>query len=288
MSDLVRTPDDAAPPDPMVPAIHRVRRTRQETPDTWTLELEPVDGDGQRTYAPGQFNMLYVFGVGEAPISISGDPTGPPGLLAHTVRAVGAVTRALCALRRGDLLGVRGPFGNAWPIDQAAGHDVLLVAGGVGLAPLRSAFCRILGERSRFGRVSLLYGARSPRGLVFADDLRRWRARFDVEVEITVDHAVGPWRGHVGVVTQLLDYAPIEPEDCVALLCGPEVMMRYVGRELGRRGLPAERTYVSLERNMRCGIGLCGHCQLGGELICRDGPVYSLSRIEPLLRIREL
>jgi NAD(P)H-flavin reductase len=123
---------------------------------------------------------------------------------------------------------------------------------------------------------------------VFADDLRRWRARFDVEVEITVDHAVDPWRGHVGVVTQLLDYAPIEPEDCVALLCGPEVMMRYVGRELGRRGLPAERTYVSLERNMRCGVGLCGHCQLGGELICRDGPVYPLSRIEPLLRIREL
>jgi NAD(P)H-flavin reductase len=273
--------------DPMLPAVHRVRRTRRETPDTWTLELQAPEAEGPPVYAPGQFNMLYAFGVGEVPISISGDPTRD-GPLTHTVRAVGAVTRALCGLRRGDPVGVRGPFGSAWPVEEATGHDVLLVAGGVGLAPLRSAFCQILAQRSRFGRVSLLYGARSPQSLLFADDLRRWRGRFDVEVEVTVDHAVDDWRGHVGVVTKLLDYAPIEPDDCVAMLCGPEVMMRFVGRELRLRGVSAERTYVSLERNMRCGVGLCGHCQLGGELLCRDGPVYSLARVEDLLRVPEL
>jgi NAD(P)H-flavin reductase len=271
----------------MRPVLYRVRRTRRETSDTWTLDLKPEAGGEALGFAPGQFNMLYAFGVGEAPISISGDPTEPAHLV-HTVRAVGAVSRALCALRDGDALGVRGPFGTAWPVEEAAGRDVLLVAGGVGLAPLRPACYQILAQRSRFGRVSLLYGARAPDSLTFADELARWRARFDVEVEITVDHAVGAWGGHVGVVTTLLDYAPVDPEDCVAMLCGPEVMMRFVSSELRRRGVPADRIYLSLERNIQCALGLCGHCQLGAELICRDGPVYSLARIEPLLRVREL
>ena len=270
----------------MIPDLYRVGRTRRETPDTWTLELEPEGARGG-PWAAGQFNMLYAFGVGEVPISISGAPSDE-GPVMHTIRAVGAVTRALCGLGRGEAVGVRGPFGTAWPVADAAGRDVLVVAGGIGLAPLRGAFCQILADRGRYGRVSLLYGARSPGDVVFAEDLRRWRSRFDVEVELTVDHAVGEWRGHVGVVTTLLDYAPFDPEDCVAMLCGPEVMMRHVGRELGRRGTPADRIHVSLERNMACGVGLCGHCQLGPELLCRDGPVYPLDRVEHLLRAREL
>jgi NAD(P)H-flavin reductase len=272
---------------PMVPAVYRVRRTRRETPDTWTLDLEPDGAGPASVFVAGQFNMLYAFGVGEAPISVSGDPT-VPGPLTHTIRAVGAVTRALCKLRKGDVLGVRGPFGTAWPVENAAGRDVLLIAGGVGLAPLRPAFYQVLAQRSRFGRVSMLYGARSPGNLLFADELARWRSRFDVEVEITVDHAVGEWGGHVGVVTELLDYAPVDARDCVAMLCGPEIMMRLVSNELRRRGLGADRIHLSLERNMRCAVGLCGHCQLGTELICRDGPVYPLARVEPLLHVREL
>jgi len=274
-------------PGPMRTRVYAVRRTRRETPDVLTLELEPgVDGEIEAS-APGQFNMLYAFGVGEVPISVSGDPGGS-GRLVHTIRAVGATTRALCDLRRGDPVGVRGPYGSSWPVTEAEGRDVLVVAGGIGLAPLRSAFARILARRDRYGRVSLLYGARSPRDVVFEEDLRRWRSRFDVEVEITVDHAVGPWRGHVGVVTTLLDYAPVEPDDCVAMLCGPEIMMRHVARDLGRRGVDDDRIHVSLERAMECGVGLCGHCQLGGELVCRDGPVFRWDRVEPLLGVPEL
>ena len=271
---------------PMVPAMHRVRRSRRETPDTWTLELEP--GDGRRPgFVPGQFNMLYAFGVGEIPISISGDPAAA-GSLVHTVRAVGAVSRALCACRPGDSIGVRGPFGHGWPVEAAAKRDVLLVAGGLGLAPLRPAVYRILAQRNRFGRVALLYGARSPDNLVFAAELARWRARFDVDVRVTVDHATSEWSGHVGVVTNLLDFAPLDAGNSVAMLCGPEVMMRFVSTELMARGMSPGQIYVSLERNMQCGLGLCGHCQLGSELICRDGPVYPLERVESLLQAREL
>ena len=271
----------------MLPAPYRVRRVRRETEDTWTLDLEPEAGGEPPVFAPGQFNMLYVFGVGEVPISISGDPTDSAPLV-HTVRAVGAVTRALCALRSGDAVGVRGPFGTAWPVSEASGRDVLLVAGGVGLAPLRPAWYELLAQRSRFGRVALLYGARSPDTLLYAEELSHWRSRFDVEVRVTVDHATGEWGGHVGVVTGLLDSAPLDADDCVAMLCGPEIMMRLVGAELRRRGIPAERIYVSLERNMQCAVGWCGHCQLGPELTCRDGPVYPLARVERLLHVREL
>ncbi len=272
---------------PMVPAPYRVRRVQQETADTWTLDLEPEDDVGAPAFKPGQFNMLYAFGVGEVPISISGDPTAP-GRLIHTVRAVGPVSRALCAVRPGTTVGVRGPFGTAWPVTNGGGRDVLLVAGGVGLAPLRPAFYQVLAQRPRYGRVALLYGARSPENLLFAAELARWRARFDVEVHITVDHAIAEWNGHVGVVTALLEYARMDPDDCLALLCGPEIMMRLVSNDLLRRGVTADRIFVSLERNMQCGVGLCGHCQLGPELTCRDGPVYPLQQVESLLHVREL
>lgn len=274
--------------DPMLPRPFRVRRAYREIHDTESLELEPADGGPALEFEPGQFNMLYVPSVGEVPISISGDP-GDPRHLVHTIRRVGAVSGALCAASPGDVLGVRGPFGTAWPVDAAATRDVVLVAGGVGLAPLRPALYRVLAHRADYGRVVLLYGARTPRDLLFRSELERWRGRFDLDVHVTVDNsAEETWFGDVGVVTRLIRRAPFEAGHTTAFLCGPEVMVRFTVRELLDRGVGAADVHVSLERNMRCGIGLCGHCQLGPELVCTDGPVFPLPRVERLLSIREL
>jgi len=229
--------------------------------------------------------MVYAFGIGEVPISISGDADGP---LTHTVRAVGAVTDAICAARPGTVFGVRGPFGNAWPVASAAGSDVVIVAGGIGLAPLRPALYHVLGRRGEFGEVALLYGSRTPDDLLYQRELARWRGRFDLQVDATVDNAGPDWRGKVGVVPKLVGEARFEPGSTLALVCGPELMIRFSADALLARGVPAERIYVSMERNMRCGVGHCGHCQLGPTLICRDGPVYRYDEIAPLMEVREL
>ncbi len=257
----------------------------RETRDTFTFAFDALTG-GFR-FAPGQFNMLYVFGVGEAPISVSGDP-GQPERLLHTVRAVGTVTRAMCALRRGASLGVRGPFGNGWPLDQARGHDVVVVAGGLGLAPLRPAIYHLLGNRDRYGRVAILYGARSPDELLYRRELERWRARLDLEVRVIVDRAGPGWAGPVGVVPSLLARADVAAASAVAMVCGPEVMMRFTVRELERLGLTPERIFVSLERNMKCALGFCGHCQLGPHFVCKDGPVLRYDRVAEFIHLREL
>jgi len=269
---------------PMAPRPFRVVRRRRETADTWTLELEPV-ADAPLEVAPGQFTMLYAFGIGEAPISVSGDTAGP---LVHTVRSVGAVTRAVCASRPGGVLGVRGPFGNAWPVEEAVGNDVVIVAGGIGLAPLRPALYHVLSHRDRYGDVALLYGSRTPGDLLYRREVERWRGRFDLQVDVTVDRGLEGWRGNVGVVPKLVADARFDLDSAVAMICGPEIMMRFAAQALLERGLPAERIYVSMERNMRCGLGHCGHCQLGPTLICRDGPVYRWDEIEPLIEVREL
>jgi NAD(P)H-flavin reductase len=268
----------------MAPSPFRVVSRRRELADTWTLELEPVAGEPVRP-RPGQFTMLYAFGVGEVPISVSGDVTGP---LVHTVRAVGAVSQAICASKPGAVLGVRGPFGNAWPVEEAAGSDVVVVAGGIGLAPLRPAVYELLGRRREFGEVALLYGSRTPGDLLFGKELQRLRGRFDLQVDVTVDTAEQGWQGKVGVVPKLVAGARFDPASAVALVCGPEVMMHYAARALLERGVPAERIYISMERNMRCGLGHCGHCQLGTTLICRDGPVYRYDEMEELMAVREL
>ncbi len=253
----------------------------------WTLEIEP-SGPAPVAAAPGQFNMLTAFGVGEAAISLSGDPA-EPGRLVHTIRAVGPVSRALAQLRPGAALGLRGPFGAGWPMAEAAGRDVVIMAGGLGLAPLRTAIHRLLTERARYGQVLVLYGARSPADILFRRELETWRRRLDVEIEVTVDHAaVSDWRGHVGVVTTLLGRASFDPANTVALVCGPEIMMRFSAAALADAGVRAEATYLSMERNMKCAIGLCGHCQFGPVFICRDGPVFRYDRIAALLRHKEL
>lgn len=274
-------------PDPMRPRAYRVRTVRRETHDTFTLEIEPANSVPEPGFAPGQFNMLYAFGVGEAPISISGDPQRPWPLL-HTIRVVGKVTRALCDVNRGEYLGVRGPFGSAWPVQAAEGSDVLLVAGGIGLAPLRPTLYHVLAHRERYGRVVLLYGARRPRDLLFRRELERWRGRFDLEVAVTVDGAEADWHGNVGVVTELISRARFDSESTVALVCGPEIMMRFTVQELIEREVPPENLFVSMERSMKCGIGLCGHCQCGAAFVCKDGPVFRYTEAEPMMRIREL
>lgn len=269
-----------------VPERFRVSSSRRETEDTWTLELAPVERP-ELGFAPGQFTMLYAFGAGEVPISVSGDP-GRPRTLVHTVRAVGATTRAVCAVNEGDELGVRGPFGRGWPVAQAEGRDVVVVAGGVGLAPLRSVLYTVLADRERYGRLVLLYGGRTPDQLLYRDELSAWADRDDVEVHMIVDAADEGWRGRVGVVPGLVDQVGLDGAGATALVCGPEVMMRFAVEALVAAALPAERIFLSMERNMKCAVGHCGHCQWGPSFVCRDGPVYSWSEAEPWFRIREL
>jgi NAD(P)H-flavin reductase len=273
--------------DPMLPQPYTVQRLSKEMRDTYTLELAPADGTGAPPFAAGQCNMLYVFGVGEVPISMSGDPTQPQPLV-HTVRAVGAVTRAICSLKRGAVLGVRGPFGSAWPTAAAVGHDIVLVAGGLGLAPLRPVLYHVLAHRQEYGQVVLLYGARTPEELLYRRQLEHWRARFDMEVLVTVDRATGTWQGSVGVVTKLIARAPFDPPETVAMLCGPEVMMRFTIMALQQRGVAEDHIFVSMERNMKCAIGLCGHCQFGPTFVCKDGPVLPYDRIKPWFGTREV
>jgi NAD(P)H-flavin reductase len=271
----------------MLPRVAHVRRRRREAPNVWTLEIAP-GVQAPTPAAPGQFNMLTVFGVGEAAISLSGDPADP-GRLVHTIRAVGSVSAALAQLGPGDALGVRGPFGAGWPMSEAVGRDVVIMAGGLGLAPLRPAIYRLLAERERYGQVLVLYGTRSPADILFRHELEAWRRRLDVEIEVTVDHAtVGDWRGHVGVVTTLLGRASFDPGKTIALVCGPEIMMRFSIAALADAGVKPDAIHLSMERNMKCAIGLCGHCQFGPVFVCRDGPVFRHDRVAGLLRHREL
>jgi NAD(P)H-flavin reductase len=273
--------------DPMLPTPFRVLKVNRETGDTFTLTLEPPKGAPPFAFAPGQFNMLYVFGVGEIPISISGDADKPETLV-HTVRAVGAVSRAVCGLKKGEALGVRGPFGVPWPVTAAPGWDVLVIAGGLGLAPVRPAVYHLLARRPQYGNLELIYGARTPEDLVFRRELERWRGRFDFRVHVTVDTAKGDWRGSVGVVPNLISRTRFDPAQTMALICGPGVMMRFTVQELLNRGVKMENIYVSMERNMKCGLGLCGHCQLGPFFVCKDGPVFSYDRVREWFLLREV
>ncbi|MDT0166435.1 FAD/NAD(P)-binding protein [Actinotalea sp. AC32] len=274
------------PAGPMTPVPYRLERLRQDTRDTFTLELEPVVGP-PLAYRAGQFTMLDAFGVGEVPISISGDPTRP-GPLEHTIRDVGVVTHALVTADEGAVLGVRGPFGTTWDVADGQGGDVVLVAGGIGLAPLRPALLELVGHRERYGRVVLLYGARTPEDILFGDELRTWAVDHGVVVEVTVDNGQHAWRGKVGLVTHLVPRAGFDARNTLALVCGPEVMMRYAAAALVDRGVPADRVRLSMERSMKCGIGLCGHCQLRELFVCVDGPILPYDRLAPLLTCREL
>lgn len=277
----------AAPPRPdaFVPQLYRVDRVRRELADTATLELAPLSGP-RPAFEPGQFNMLYAFGVGEVAISISGsaDAAG----FVHTIRGVGAVSAAIAKLKTGATIGLRGPFGTGWPVESAKGADVVFVAGGLGLAPVRPAIYHVLANRSHYGRVVILFGSRNPKDLLYRQDLARWRRRLGVEVEVTVDHADADWHGSVGVVPTLIRRVAFDPSDTVAMICGPEVMMRFTVSALRDAGVPPERIYLSMERNMKCAIGLCGHCQFGPAFVCKDGPVMRFDKIAGVFSVREI
>ena len=276
--------DHATAPDAMVSRGFVVRERHQDTRDTATYVLEPSDGV-PLTFSPGQFTMLGLMGVGEVPISISGDPASP--LLVHTLRDVGGVTHVLLRAQVGDVLEVRGPYGTGWDVGDARGADVLVVAGGIGLAPLRPALLALLAHRDRYRDVALLYGARSPDDRLYPDELEQWRER-GIDVECIVDHGTPGWPGRVGLVTTLLPGAGVDPAAVLALVCGPEVMIRHVARALVDLGAAPDRVRVSMERNMKCGVGLCGHCQLRELFVCTDGPVLPYSVVAPLLAVREV
>jgi len=265
-----------------VPVPHRVVARRQETGDTVTLLLEPVDG-ALPDFVPGQFAMVHCFGRGEIPVSVSS--VQATGGLAHTIRSVGAVSDGLCAARVGDVVGIRGPYGTSWELERARGRDVLVVAGGIGLAPLRPLILSALAEPDAYRRINVLIGARTPDDLIGRKEIESWATAY---TGVMVDQPDAEWRGDVGVVTQLLGRAHFDPEDTTAFVCGPEPMIRATARELSHRGVARDRIRVSLERNMRCATGHCGHCQLGPLLVCQAGAVVDWDLAEPLLSVREL
>lgn len=273
--------------DAMLPRVFTVASRRNETQDIFTFDLVPRDGGAMPAFAPGQFNMLYLFGRGEVAISISGDPA-EASRLTHTVRSIGSVTHGFDHLEQGASLGVRGPFGTAWPMEAIKGRDVLFLAGGLGLAPLRPAILHASAHRGDYGDVNVLYGTRNPQMLLFRDDLERWDASSDIDLAITVDHTDAEWHGHVGVITKLIARTKIDPEKTVALICGPEIMMHFAVEGLRKRGMASDQIHVSLERNMKCALGHCGHCQLGPKFICRDGPVFRHDAVDHLLRVAGL
>lgn len=266
----------------------RICSVQPEVPGVATYHLELEDSPLRKGYrfAAGQFNMLYLPGFGEAAISISSDPAAPEAL-AHTVRVAGNVTRALARLRVGSHVGIRGPFGAAWPVDRCAGGDLVLACGGIGLAPLRPAIYQILRRRDEFGRVILLYGARTSNDLLYTSEWEAWRAA-GIEVEVTVDLGDTDWTGHIGVVPVLFYRLRLQPARTYILTCGPEIMMRFVIFEALARKISPEHIFISMERNMNCGMGLCGHCQLGPAFVCRDGPVFTYRQMESHLSLEDL
>ena len=250
----------------------------KETPDTYTLLFDLGGGRSPADFEPGQFNMLYVYGVGEVPISVA-SARGEKSLM-HTVRSVGRVTSLLTKLEGGESIGLRGPFGRPWPLADAEGKQLLLIAGGLGLPPLRPVIEEALAAPDRFGGVRIIYGARTPADLIYKREYERWGATPGGSLLLTVDRGTNEWPGNVGVVTTMFRKAGIDGKQAVAFVCGPELMIRFSILELHKLGVSESNIFVSMERNMSCGAGTCGHCQLGPLFICRDGPVFAYPRVK--------
>ncbi|MFI4937658.1 MAG: FAD/NAD(P)-binding protein [Candidatus Berkiellales bacterium] len=270
--------------NPLIPQPYLIDSIQPESPDTFTLTLSAINHQPKQ-FLPGQFNMLYAFGVGEAAISISSNPEQQQKL-AHTIRNVGSVTRNLQKLTAGNTIFVRGPFGTAWPIDGYQGKSLLLLAGGIGIAPLRSLIYLLLAHRQNFAEITLIYGARTPQDLIYTQEFSRWKK--NIQLLVTVDHALKPWTGHVGVITPFISKSIKDPDNTVVMMCGPEIMMRFAYYALREENIKPEHIYLSMERNMQCGVGHCGHCQWGPFFICKDGPVMNFKHIEPFFFIKEL
>jgi NAD(P)H-flavin reductase len=279
MSELATTVALAGPAEPMLPRPVVIEGIQPEAYGIATFSMRFRHADPIYRFQPGQFNMLYLPGFGEVAISMSSDPAAPQ-TLGHTIRYAGSVTRGLARLQPGDSLGLRGPFGTGWPVEAARGKDLVIVAGGIGLAPLRPLIYTVMRQRNQYGRVMLLYGARTPTELLYTGEFDRWREK-DIEVHVTVDRADENWKGLVGVVPQLFYRVRLDHRRTLVVSCGPEIMMRFVVYEALARRIAKESIYLSLERNMKCAVGFCGHCQFGPTFICKQGPVLHFSAIEP-------
>lgn len=267
--------------DPYLPREAEILARTEECSGTFSLQLRLTDGEPYR-FEPGQFNMLYLFGCGEVPISVvSEDPA--QNTLMHTVRAVGRITDGLSRLQVGDRLGLRGPYGRGWPMREARGHDIVVVTGGLGCAPSVSIIHHVLAHRDDYGRLSILQGVKHAEDLIWRSQYEVWAQRGDIEVLLSADVADPGWKGHVGLVTALFDRLKLRPGRSIAMLCGPEMMMRAAAGGLQRMGIEADDIHLSMERNMQCGVGHCGHCQMGPHFVCRDGPVFRWPQIRPLL-----
>ncbi len=266
-----------------LPHAAYIRERTQDTKDIFTLYLEFVDPSIQQNFQfePGQFNMLYLLGVGEVAISIASDPQNKKSYQ-HTIRAVGQVTQAMMNLQVGDQLGVRGPYGSGWPMQQAQGKDVMIVTGGLGCAPTVSVIHYIMQRREQFGRLIILQGVKHSDDLIFRKQYQQWERESDVEVHLAADAAGKNWPWHTGVITDLINQANIDPQNTICMMCGPEGMMGAAIKVLQTKQLPESAIYLSMERNMKCAIGLCGHCMYGGQFICKDGPVFCYPKIKPL------
>jgi NAD(P)H-flavin reductase len=273
--------------DPMIPELFKIISHNNETADTFTIKLQPVNATQKFAFQPGQFCMLHAFGVGESAISISGDPA-EKNVITHTIKRVGSVTKIIEALQLGAIIGVRGPFGRPWPVQATVGKNIVIVAGGIGLAPLRPMIYHILANRNQYQKVWLFYGARTPKDVIYDHEISTWRKRGEMNVQLTVDKGSLLWRGKVGTVTALMEKNQIEVTNTLALVCGPEIMIHFSVLSLEKMGFSKEAIYVSMERNMQCGVGYCGHCLCGSKFICKDGPVFKYSEAEQLLKVREL
>jgi NAD(P)H-flavin reductase len=273
---------------PMQPLMAEIVEIVHEAPNVSTYWLQFLDKHLREGFhfKAGQFNMLLVPGLGEAAISISSDMEDPHRI-AHTVRLAGNVTTAISRMNVGDVIGIRGPFGSWWALDDCIGKDVVVAAGGIGLPPIRPVLYYIMNHRRDFGRVIVLYGARTPNDLQFTREYKAWQEA-GIELDVTVDRGDDTWNGRVGVVPILFYNTRLDPKNTVILTCGPEIMIRFVIFEALARRVPPERIFVSLERNMKCGIGSCGHCQVGPFFVCKDGPVFSFDKLQPYVNVEEL
>jgi NAD(P)H-flavin reductase len=272
----------------LLPAWAEITKITPEAEGVTTFALKLTDPEIQQRYRwePGQFNMLYVPGYGESAISMSSDAETADGMVVHTIRHVGNVTKAASRLKVGDVVGLRGPFGTFWPLKELEGKDVVIACGGIGLPPLRGAIQSIVRERTRYGKVTLLYGARTPKDLIYPTEYETWQ-NAGINVQATVDRGDETWNGRVGVVPMMFYNVRLDPRKSAVLGCGPEIMMRFVIYEALARRIPTEHIFLSLERNMKCGQGACGHCQMGPYFICKDGPVFPFSRLEPYINVEE-
>lgn len=273
----------------LIPQPAEIVEKRREAEGIYTVRVRLAAEEARRAYRflPGQFNMLYAFGAGDVPMSIVSDPEDGD-VIGHTLRAVGPVTNALAALKEGDVLGMRGPFGSCWPLDEAKGKDILIVTGGLGCAPTLGALHYLFRRREDYGAIKIVHGVKAAKDLILHRQFEEWRRAPNTEVHLTADRSGGRWKHKVGLVPHLLAEVAFDPAKTLVMMCGPEVMMRLAIKQLIYKGLPAARIYLSLERNMKCALGFCGHCQFGPQFICKDGPVLRYDRIHGIFNLKEV